>query len=132
MKEQLVLNPDVSTAVHVTEVSPYGNSEPDDGLHVDNAIPTLSDDANIQDAGPEFLPGGSAWLKSPGQSAYGGCVSRTMIANAHDTVLLDGSVATHVTGLIPTLKIGFGYPSQKTTTEPLLSVAVARGQLATP
>ena len=110
----------VSVAVHVTVVTPSGNVEPDGGTHTAVTPGQLSVAVGAYVATAVHAgPADKVWFA--GQVIVGGSVSFTVTVNVHVAMLLDASVAVHVTVVTPFAK---AVPEAGT------HAAVAPGQLS--
>ena len=95
--------PDASETVHDTVVVPRGNVVPLGGEQL--GVPTpgqLSETVGADHVTTEVQTLGSVFfVMLDGQVIVGGCASFTVMVKAHDAVLLEASVAVHVTVVTP-------------------------------
>ena len=92
---------EVSVATQDTVVVPFGKAEPDDGVQVVVTPGQLSlgVGANVTTAEQRF---GSVFLmRFAGQVMVGACASLTVTGNEQEAVLLEASVVTHATVVVP-------------------------------
>ena len=97
--------PDVSWATQITLVTPGPNVEPMAGVQLTDWTATLSDEPTFQYSTLDPALYASVSVIEIGQVTIGGCESITVMLNSHDAVFPIGSVAVHVTGVTPVLKI---------------------------
>ena len=128
----VALFPDVSVAVHLTCVYPYGrvntyrNVLPDAGVQLELATATLSDVNTDHASAFEFLPVPSGSTMLAGQMMVGGWTSVTVMVNEHPAALFDESLAVHEMVVTPSANVTVtsGSRLHVTVVDPLLSVAI--------
>jgi len=77
--EHAVVLPEVSVAVQVTVVVPFGKAPPEDGLHTIPATPQLSIAEAEKVTTAEHWPASVALVMLPGHAMTGGSASFTVI-----------------------------------------------------
>jgi len=115
--------PDVSVALQVTDVVPFGKVDPEAGVHVGVTESQLSVADEVKLTTAEHLPGSVFWVMGAGQVTFGASLSCTVTENEHEPVLLLVSVAEQVTVVVPFGNIDPDAGVQVGVTESQLSVA---------
>ncbi|KOP78207.1 hypothetical protein AN957_03155 [Cytobacillus solani] len=130
LKEQALIFPAASVAVHVTVVVPRGKKEPDAGVQTAVAPGQLSitvGSGKLTNA--PLLPGSLNTVISSEQVITGGSESTIVTVKEHSAVLPALSVAVQITGVMPTLKKVPDAGEHETITPGQLSLAIGAGKL---
>ena len=103
VKAQLDLLFTASPTIHVTVVVPFTKVEPEGGAQL--GVPTPGQ-LSLTTGAPkvttaEHWPSAAGAVIFAGQAIAGGCESFTVTVKEHEAVLLEASVATHVTVVVP-------------------------------
>ena len=102
VNEQLDVLLEVSVAVQVTVVTPFGKVEPEDGLHAAVAPGQLSVGVGVlKVTTAEHRLGSVDLVMFAGQVIEGGCVSLTVTVNEHEPGLPLPSETEQVTVVVP-------------------------------
>jgi hypothetical protein len=96
--------PDVSVALHVTNVSPTLKIDPEGGLQPNEATATLSTGVKTHDWTLVFWSCGKALMEEKGQETSGFWLSVTTTLNEHDALFPTASLAVQPTLVLPTRK----------------------------
>lgn len=105
VKLQVAVLPDVSVAVTVTVVVPFGNVEPDGGLATTVTPGQLSDPLTLKVTTLEHCPAVVVVTIFAGQVTVGACVSLIVTVNEQLPVLPLASVTVQLTVVVPFEKV---------------------------
>src|SRR5689334_22885214 len=98
--------PLASVARHVTTFVPFANVEPEGGTQTSSTwLEQLSNAVALKFTTAVQLPRSVDWVIFGGSEMVGACLSSTVTVKEQEALFPEGSVAVHVTVLVPTGKL---------------------------